>query len=1162
MVGPLDTQVQNDRELTALLEVSDTLAQESSGGALVFQSNAYNGGRRLGLALRDVRASGGGLLVLGRYVNANGQGLASLDIRGTTRISDGGTISVYTAPGVTARFGAVEFGAEGNNRFYMNDSTVAGTGQQDGKVVEVAGLSGGSPSTRVAIQADNGTRGAGTVLRLTGGGTYTYDGRIFNNAGGGATSLTHVEITGGGTHVLTRQNDWGGGTSINDGALVINGSHIGRGGDYEIGAWGRLGGGGTIGVAPGITGGNPTMTFQPGAAVVFDPRATLTVNKDNTDGFTVDLANMTPQDLVLADGSTVPWGDVPVGSYALMDGTATFVGINTDWVYDIGSSGKDARFRAGGGLGLEVVAGSGNPATPPRAARQRPAETPSTGAAVATSQGEQPVMSSDPVNVEVSTGPAEVRDAVDWPGFIGAHDLVWTATPKQWNEGGFTGNGQLGIMAYAMLDDNRFDFHLGRSDVTDHRGAPDEKSSMGVADRRVMFDYPRLDIGRMAFRPAGTIQSVTMHQDLWNAELRGTIHTDLGVVHFRVVTLRDEMVHAIDITSEEKGPGGQAAAWRWEYLPGNPDSPRFQVVGRERAPDYERNPLPTLEVVDGVRVVEQRLLAGGDYATAWGEIPLGGGRSRLLVSTANEDPPAGRSAPAAVETLRRVGAMDFETALAAHRAWWHDFYQRSFLSIPEPKLESFYWIQLYKFASAAREGGPAVDLLGPWFRVTIWPGIWWNLNVQLTYWLPGMANHLELSHTLVDTMNRYWDGLLARHGRGSHRGDFAWALHNYWLHYRLAGDWQALAEQWQPKAVQMLENYRDVIEEGPDGRLHLKPMGSPEFKGFDPFKNTNYNLALIRWLALSLQAVNERTGVGAREAAEWGAIAARLVDPPVDENGLMIGSDQPFDETHRHFSHLIGFYPLYIFDADNPAIHAALTKSIHHWLSLRDAQGRQDRTGYSQAAAASMHASIGEGNEAARLLVDLLDNRLGNTRYGSRILANTFYTEVHGLYPTIETPFAAASATIELLLQSWGGKVRVFPAAPDAWPDATFHRLRAEGGFLVSAQRKSGRTAWIAIESTMGESLVLKVPDWDEGIVAQSERPADVRSLGGGEFAIDLRRGERILLSPASAPVDQAVVAAIPRREDARNPFGVRPENQLEENQSSPHDIPLRLPGQ
>lgn len=741
--------------------------------------------------------------------------------------------------------------------------------------------------------------------------------------------------------------------------------------------------------------------------------------------------------------------------------------------------------------------------------------------------------------LEATAAPVAPQIKVDWPEFIGRHDLVWEETPRQWNEGAFTGNGQLGMMVYATLDDNRLDFHLGRADVTDHRGAPDRKTSFGVPGKSVMFDYPRLDLGRMALRPSGKIKSVTMRQDLWNAEITGTITTDLGELKIRALTPRDEMVQVVDVSSTEKNPDGTPTPWRWEFLPGNPDSPRYQIWP-DKAPDYERNPRPVLKTLDGIPVLEQRLLAGGDYATAWKELSLGQGSSRLFVATANEIPAAGKSAGVAVKEVRDAEAAAFDGILSAHRAWWHAFYQKSFLSIPDPRLESFYWIQLYKFAAAAREGGPVVDLAGPWFRVNQWPGVWWNLNIQLTYWLPVLANHPDLASTFIDEMDRYWPDLLNKIGKGPHRGDLAWALHNYWLHFRHTGDWATLAEKWRPKALQMLETYRSEIEPGADGRLHLKPMGSPEFKGFQKFKDTNYNLALIRWLAASLKTLSDRAGTGATEAKEWSEIAAKLIDPPVDQHGLMIGSTQSFDQSHRHLSHLIGFYPLFVMNADDPATHKLLTQSIQHWLTIRHRGGKQDLCGFTLTTAASQFAMLGDGDKALPQLNRLLDNWLiTEGGHASQILPNTFYAETQGKNPTIESALAGASATIELLLQSWGNKVRVFPAVPTGWKQSSFRDLRAEGGFLVSAAREEGKTAWVSIESLAGEPLVLKVPDWTGPLEIVSGPKPELLEATPGEYTIPLKKGERITLRPAGSQTP-VVLRPLSRPAKENHPYGVK----------------------
>jgi hypothetical protein len=88
-----------------------------------------------------------------------------------------------------------------------------------------------------------------------------------------------------------------------------------------------------------------------------------------------------------------------------------------------------------------------------------------------------------------------------------------------------------------------------------------------------------------------------------------------------------------------------------------------------------------------------------------------------------------------------------------------------------------------------------------------------------------------------------------------------------------------------------------------------------------------------------------------------------------------------------------------------------------------------------------------------------------HTDCSSRLLwqvhRSTMYSEGHS--PCIESPLAAANSLQELLLQSWGGIIRVFPAVPNAWPSASFDKLWAEGGIVVTAKRHHGTTQFVQL---------------------------------------------------------------------------------------------------
>jgi hypothetical protein len=287
---------------------------------------------------------------------------------------------------------------------------------------------------------------------------------------------------------------------------------------------------------------------------------------------------------------------------------------------------------------------------------------------------------------------------------------------------------------------------------------------------------------------------------------------------------------------------------------------------------------------------------------------------------------------------------------------------------------------------------------------------------------------------------------------------------------------------------------------------------------------------------------NEKANINLVEVANWKQTLADLIPFPVDSNGLMIGSNQTVDASHRHYSHLLGLYPLFQLNPDSPEDRALVDKSVVHWHQIENGKAL---AGYSFTGAASLYAALGRGNDANELLQQFL---VGNIRMG-QVLPNTFYTEAGGKNPVIETPLSAAASIMELLVQSWGGKVRVFPAVPDEWKDASFHQLRAQGGFLVSASRSRGKTDWVSVKSLSGEPLIIKVPDWATAIAVGGKRHPAITKIAEGEFQIVLNIGEEILLSDGSRKV-KAEVKPVFHSPETINLYGVKKGGQSPKDQS------------
>ncbi|MFF4685114.1 Tat pathway signal sequence domain protein [Streptomyces sp. NPDC001307] len=737
------------------------------------------------------------------------------------------------------------------------------------------------------------------------------------------------------------------------------------------------------------------------------------------------------------------------------------------------------------------------------------------GAAVAALPGTARAAQSEGTGPSGGAGPADedtgrpwrLRDTMTsdsaWERFLRDQDLLWTRLPTLWYEGPFLGDGLLGSMVYQEPGANRIRFTVQHGRVQDHR--PQFGSGWGTC---------RLPVGHLTLDPVGTITAVDWRLSLWNAELTGTVTTTAGTLTLSAL-IHDE-VFAARVTAA----GGEKVTWT--FHPEEAISPR--KIQEAPPSGYTGNPPWTTRTTDdGTAQVLQPLSGGGRTATSYRR-----SGDDLLLSVGHSFPSATAAEADSLRNLRR--APSYDVLRRRHTAWWHAFYRKSFVSFPDQRLQSFHWIQLYKVASASRAGGPVMATSGPWLEPTPWPAVWWNLNVQLEYWLIQGFNHPELD-SLATTLRQNQEQLVAnvpaayrsdssgigrssdmfanrevgQPGTGAETGDLTWALHNVWLSYRHSMDESLLRDTIYPVLRRTINYYLHFLTPGSDGKLHLPSTLSPEYPVVPP-QDTNYDLALIRWGCQTLLDSAQLLGIDDELKPRWQEVLARLTPYPVDDNGFMIGADTPYTQSHRHYSHLLMVYPLYLVNWDQPENRDLITKSVVHWHALTGAH-----RGYSYTGAASIYAMTGDGDTAIGYLRKFFDP---STRYPCR--ANTHYTEAG---PVIETPLSASQSLHDMFCQSWGGVVRVFPAVPSAWKDLTLHNFRTQGAFLVSAVRKGGATRFVRVRSLAGEPLKLR-----HGLsgtltaVLDDGTPAHTRDLGDGTLAIDLPKGREVLVYAGSRP--------------------------------------------
>lgn len=705
---------------------------------------------------------------------------------------------------------------------------------------------------------------------------------------------------------------------------------------------------------------------------------------------------------------------------------------------------------------------------------------------------------------------------------ISYSDLVWDRFPHMWYEGAFVGNGIYG----AQINHNESKelvVKLGHTKNFDNRTATE-------IEKDPLYLVARLPIGYFTLHTESKAVKCDERLDIFKAESKGKIGTENGSYNFRVLTLRNRDVVALEY-------GSNTEKLLLDFTPFPAMSPRqthmIKIQDNNRISNDYKEPKPGKDIVAGdIFYHVQPYYNGGFYTTAYTIITLGNNKFRMLVTTQ-----IGENEEKTIEECKREltqTKMNFNSELEAHYKWWENYYKKSSVTISEIEYEEFYNIQLYKAASSSAQNGKVFDTCGVWLTEdSCWPAAFWNLNVQLSYSPLYASDHLDLAHSLTREIHDCMDDLknnvptdyrndslaIGRNtGPGMvapilnpgepgldkqhEAGNLTWALFYCMKEYRMCGDKSILSETVYPVLKGAVQYYLHFLYTGEDGKLHLPRTVSPEYMGIKG-GDCNYDLSLLRWGLKTLKEICEILELEDEMLSVWQETYDKLSDYPHDDNeGFYISAGTKYGTSHRHYSHLLMFYPLNTLDLDNPEERKLAETSLEFWQSKPEAL-----QGYSQTGGGAMRALLGDGNRALKHLEKL---------WQGFILPNTMYKE--NISPVLETPLAAATTIQEMLLQSQNGIIKVFPAVPDAWKCVSIDGFLCEGGFKTSAEIHNGRVTELSITSLLGNECIVEADI--SALVANNE---SIVPLSKNKYRFNINKGEKITVKCEKTNYDENI---------------------------------------
>ncbi len=468
--------------------------------------------------------------------------------------------------------------------------------------------------------------------------------------------------------------------------------------------------------------------------------------------------------------------------------------------------------------------------------------------------------------------------------------------------------------------------------------------------------------------------------------------------------------------------------------------------------------------------------------------------------------------PLALARERAARALDrgFDAMQKTHVEWWTRYWQQSALRLPNEIIERQWYLEQYKFGSASRRGAPPITLQAVWTadngKLPPWKGDYHHdLNTQLSYWPCYSGNHLEEGLSYLDWLwkirpacfewTKRFFGLpglnvpmtsdLAGEQIGGWRQythsatTSAWLAQHFYLHWKYSADRRFLEERAYPylrDAAVFIEAVTALKRTG--GWRGLPLSASPEINDnrpsawFDTI--TNFDLALIRWLLGASAELAGELKLPA-EAGSWRKVLAEMPEFEVGADGrLLIAKNYPLPASHRHFSHLMAIHPLGLIDwsGGGPA-----RRTMRASLAELRAKGSDAWCGYSFSWLGSLAARARDGAAAEKALeIFSTAFTLRNSFHCNGDQSGKGYSKFTYRPFTLEGNFAAAAGVQEMLLQSHSGVVEIFPAVPQGWKDCSFTSLRAQGAFLISAERRGGAVKRLEIVSEMGGTLRLVSP--------------------------------------------------------------------------------------
>lgn len=490
-------------------------------------------------------------------------------------------------------------------------------------------------------------------------------------------------------------------------------------------------------------------------------------------------------------------------------------------------------------------------------------------------------------------------------------------------------------------------------------------------------------------------------------------------------------------------------------------------------------------------------------------------------------------------------------AVTDHEKAWQAFWSRSGVELGDAALQNWWYRMVYFLRTFARPGGNVIGLQAAFDQLGGWHNsLTLNYNAQQVYLTAGPINHPELIEPFVDVIDRHlnrakWFAKTTfpgseggyfhvnlwpfepdpakcttknKHQHAYMPWGYSWGTAGHsaavlWDYQKFKPGKESLKRIW-PALEQFALFYCSVLEMCPmvDGKRKIGPTYFAEIGDFGVF-NSSYDIVFIKFTLNAARQAAKAMGnekLAARCSANLATLPAYPTEMDPSQGGPVIGQwlGGGLPKYMNIGSEVMSLFPTdEVTWMSSPAERELLARTINHSEKVTHHIN-------SNVAMNIARARLGMGAEA-------IANAKKCFGPASDISAEQpnglFYWKIHGYY--LAEQVCIARFVSELLLQSAGDVIRVFPAWP-AGIDGKFSRLLAQGGFEVSAERVADVVRNVTLKSTVGGPVTIANP-WPDSalkVVAKSTGASVPTKRAAHGIVFSTKPGESYSLAPEAKP--------------------------------------------